>query len=97
MRISAIATKVSGLVLGVCLLASAAAAQSSGSVSLVLVTWVQSGSASGAAAAAVTAPTAQTVVGSFNDMTTCIDAAQKVRLSNGATALNFNFICIPLK
>jgi hypothetical protein len=72
---------------------SLAGAQSSSgnSVALILVTWVQSKSSE-----ATLAP-AQTVIGYFNDIETCIKAAQETRLSNGATALTFNFICVPSK
>ena len=59
------------------------------SVALILVTWIQGKSAE----ASVT--TAQTVVGHFNDEDACIKAAKEARLSNGATALMFNFMCVP--
>lgn len=78
---------------GLLLMPSIAGAQPNpdGSVNLILVTWVQgkSGEASGA--------TAPTIVGHFNDDETCIKAAQKARVSNGATPLMFNFICVASK
>jgi hypothetical protein len=73
-----------------CLLPDLAQSQAPNeSVSLVLITWVQAGSATTG-----TTATAQSVVGTFPDLTKCITAAQQARLSNGATALAFNFMCI---
>jgi hypothetical protein len=77
--------------IGTCLFPYLASAQTAGPVSLVLVTWVQTGGAAG------TAATAQSVIGTFNDVPACIAAAQKTQLTNGATALSYNFLCVPNK
>jgi hypothetical protein len=82
-------------VIGMCLFPGLALAQTTGSVSLILVTWVQA--KAGAEAAPGLGPTAQSVVGSFNDLPTCVEAAKKALMSDGATALAFNFICVPNK
>lgn len=70
-----------------CLCPYAATAQTADSVTLVLVTWMQGGAAS----------TSQSFIGTFSDVPKCIIAAQKMQISNGATQLSINFICVPNK
>jgi hypothetical protein len=79
------------MVFGACLIPYIASAQTAGPETLVLVTWVQAGAAAGAV------PTTQLIIGTFPDANSCVAAAQQTRLSNGATALLYNFLCIPNK
>jgi hypothetical protein len=82
-------------IIGVSLCPCLASAQTAGPVSLILVTWVQAKTAAEAQTAPGLGTTAQSIIGSFNDLPTCVAAAKKALMSDGATALAFNFICVP--
>jgi hypothetical protein len=69
---------------------SASAQTASGApVSLVLMSWVQLGSTT-----AVVTP-AQSTVGEFNDIKSCITAAKAALVADGASPLAYNFLCVP--